>query len=615
MAGFQDPTLQKWLDQVRREPTFTVYQQVGSHLTNFVDLQKLAGVRKVKVAILSSFTVAPIQPYLQISALERDVYLKIFISGFNQFAQEIMDPQSQLYTFLPDVCFLHLPLQALCPDLKGLGMDKSQTGLLLNRIQDFLRAFRQNTKADLVMSNFAVPFRFPYMLSQLSELETTRKVNEALLERTNNFPGIYVLDFERLTANFGKERLTDERFKYLASMELSDLFFSKLADQLLAHIFALRGLNRKCIVLDLDNILWGGEVGEVGPDRIHLGPEYPGSAFVEFQKSLLELHSRGILLALNSKNNESFALEVIRSHPSMLLRPEHFASIKINWDNKHKNIELIAKELNLGPESFVFIDDNPAERELMRCLQPAVFTPDWPPDPVLYRKALESLWDFESIQVTDEDLQRNKMYELQRHNEALRLSKRTLEDYLFSLEMKIEVGEAQEKDLPRIHQLIQKTNQFNLTTKRYTIAEVEAFHCNKNAMLAVLKTEDRFGQNGLVGVALVIKEPILLEETWRIDSLLISCRVLGRTIETGFLKQLILEFEKRGAKKLIGEYITTSKNKPAQDFYLRMGFKEDLTRSTKEKLYWQGILDLEHCQLPDLPWLDIKNCFALSKVS
>jgi len=601
MAGFQHPILLELLEKIRREPTYPVHQRLGAKLPEWEAVRDRVGPRRVRVAVLSSFTIDPIKPYLRFQALERNVWVDVFLPSFNQFSQEILNPESGLYAFGPEVCFLHLFPEDLSP-AQGADRREPEPAAVLDAVRQLALEFRKNSKADLVISNFALRGQFPHALRRQESVDRFRTLQEGLEKITREIPGVHCLDYESLTSFHGKEQVADERLRHIARMELSERFLPRLASHMLGWVFALRGFSRKCIVLDLDNTLWGGILGEEEIGGIHLGPEYPGSAFVEFQASLLELHRRGVLLAVNSKNNEPEALETLRSHPAMLLRPHHFAAMRINWEDKHRNLEAIAEQLNLGLDAFVFIDDNPAERQLMRQLRPEVFTPEWTNDPVFYRRDLESLFDFETASLTEEDRKRGEMYAAQIERETLRKQEATFEDYLFGLQMELSVQEAQPGDLPRVHQLFQKTNQFNLTTRRYSPSEVDEFHRREEALLAVMRNRDRFGDNGLVGVALALAEDPG-RKLWRIDSLLMSCRVLGRTVESGFLTQLLLELRRRGAQAVVGEFIPTAKNELVKDFYSRMGFKPAAGRGERESDRWQ--IRLAGYRPPELPWLNV----------
>lgn len=565
------------------------------------DLAHVAERRRARVAVLSSFTIDPIRPYLEVGCLERDILPDVFIPGFNQFSQQLLASGSELYAFRPDLCFLHVLPEALVPGFAASGLASVQVKPLLESVRELILTFRRQCQADLVVSNFAVPARFPYLLQRDEEVHAYRELNDGLQQLVAGMAGVHVLDYDDLTAFHGKGAVADERLRHLARMEIGESLLPKLASRMLAHLVALRGLGRKCIVLDLDNTLWGGTVGEDGPPGIELGAAYPGSAFVEFQHALLALYRRGIVLAVNSKNNEEDALEVLEHHPAMILRPEHFAVMRINWKDKCENIEAMARELRLGLDSMVFVDDSPVERDLMRRLRPEVLTPEWPTDPVLYRRALESLCDFATLSLTSEDERRGGMYAAESEREGFKKRSGTIEEYLFGLRMEVWINEAVPTDVPRVYQLVQKTNQFNLTTRRHSSAQIEAFLSSDRAAVYVLRNRDAFGDNGLVGIAVLINEEGAAAPTWRIDSLLMSCRVLGRTIEQCFLHHLVSEAQKRDARFVIGEFIPTSKNALVQNFYRDSGFS--CVESVEAGSRW--LLDLAVYTPPSLPWLRV----------
>lgn len=581
MSGLHHPQITELLKEVRQRPSYPVYQRVEARLAALEHLAVEAGQRRARIAVLSSFTIDPIKPYLRMGCLERSIWAEVFLPGFNQFAQQMLDGKSELYAFQPDVCFLHVLPEALTE----------------GSLSALVKRFRRSSPAELVIANFAAPARFPYALADKPDGRSA-ELNRELKQLASEVQGIHVLDYEGLTAFHGKESVADERLRHIARMELSDRFLPKLANKMLAYVLALRGFARKCVVLDLDNTLWGGVIGEDGPGGIQLGADYPGSAFVEFQRSLLALQQRGILLALNSKNNEADALEAL-AHPAMVLKPEHFSARRINWRDKCENLEAIAEELNIGLESLVFIDDNPAERELVRQRRPEVLTPEWPADPVAYRMALESLCDFGLAAMTEEDRKRGAMYAAQGQREALKQRSGTLEEYLHSLKTEVFIHQARPEDLARIHQLIQKTNQFNLTTRRHSLATLERWSRHQSMLMYALRTRDTFGDNGLVGVAILIQAPS--QDLWEIDTLLMSCRVLGRTIEDGFLKFLLGELKERGCRTVMGQFIPTAKNALVKDFYEQAGFRPFDQQPHDPR--WT--LALDTYTPPALPWLNV----------
>jgi FkbH-like protein len=289
---------------------------------------------------------------------------------------------------------------------------------------------------------------------------------------------------------------------------------------------------------------------------------------VDFQRALLGLTRRGILLAVCSKNNPEDALPVIRTHPHMVLREEQFAAMRINWSNKADNIREIAQELNIGLDSLVFIDDNPNERELIKQVLPEVMTVDLPKDPSLYRRMLEDMTDFDLLALTKEDETRVAQYQANAKRQAAKNTAASLDEYLHSLEIRVAIDLASRDALNRVVQLFNKTNQFNLTTKRYQAEDVIRFMESDEYRLYDLHVTDRFSDHGLVGIAVIRKQ----REEWHIDSLLMSCRVMGLGVETAFLERICSDAVRERAVRLIGEYVQTKKNQPVKEFYAQHGF-------------------------------------------
>jgi FkbH-like protein len=333
----------------------------------------------------------------------------------------------------------------------------------------------------------------------------------------------------------------------------------------------LVGRTRKCVVLDLDNTLWGGVVGEVGAHGIKLAATGPGSEFQEFQRFLAGLGRQGILLAINSKNNPEDAWEAIRNNDAMVLREGDFSAARINWQPKPENLQAIAKELEIGIDSLIFIDDNPNERERVRQFLPQVLVPELPADPSLYRSVVESLPELQRLEATAEDAQRVQLYREKRERESAREQVGSVEEYLETLQIRVEIARAGADDLPRVHQLFHRTNQFNTTTRRYELGEVVKVAEDPESRLYVLRASDRFGSHGLVAVALV--RPEGARPAWRIDSFLMSCRVIGYGIETSLLAVIGEDAIAAGKTLLAGEFIPTAKNAPAVDLFSRHGFE------------------------------------------
>ena len=336
---------------------------------------------------------------------------------------------------------------------------------------------------------------------------------------------------------------------------------------------------RKALVTDLDNTLWGGVIGEDGMNGIRVGEEYPGAAYQALQRAMLDLYQRGIILAVCSKNNLSDAMEVFEHHPGMLLRPQHFAVLRINWNDKAQNLREIAAELNIGIDALAFLDDNPVERQWVRSQLPEVTVIDLPDDPMGYAQALRDNPVFERLSLSTEDRERARYYAEQRLRTELEQNVASLEDFYQSLQMEVEISLVTTETLARIAQLTHKTNQFNLTTRRYSEQQIAGMAADRDWRVYSLRVRDRFGDNGLVGVAITRYQERICE----IDTFLLSCRVIGRTVETAILATIAEQARIKGSESLIGWFLPTKKNAPAKDFYSSHGFTCTLEEDGKSR--------------------------------
>ncbi|HXI21550.1 MAG TPA: HAD-IIIC family phosphatase, partial [Gemmatimonadales bacterium] len=499
-----------------------------------------------------------------------------YVAPFNSWAQEIIGPDTGLRRFQPEIVFLSVALDDLVPGLAdglgGAGLE-ALGATAVERVLEVARRLAEWSESVLVVHGFHSTHPDPAGALQgrngPGRSAIVAGLNQRLAEGLREHPRGYLLDFTELLARRGGGGADNPKMRHLAGMRLGDQILAEVARAYARYLSPLKGLTRKCVVLDLDNTLWGGIVGEDGPHGIRLGNTAPGSEYQEFQRYLKTLTDRGILLAVNSKNNPDDALEVIRSHEGMVLRESDFSAVRINWRPKPENMRSIAEELNIGVDSFVFLDDNPDEREMMRQLLPEVLTVDLPTDPARYRATVESLPQLQTLVVTEEDRGRVQQYRANRERERARDGSASLEDYLGSLGIVVEVRRAAGDDLARIHQLFQRTNQFNLTTRRYDLGQVTGFASDPGTVLLTARTRDRFGDHGLVAVALARTG----RPAWTIDSFLMSCRVIGYGVESAVLSVVSRLAREAGATELVGELIPTKKNAPARDFYGRHGFE------------------------------------------
>lgn len=388
---------------------------------------------------------------------------------------------------------------------------------------------------------------------------------------------IHVLDMDLLQRQHGE--LIDLRKWYLYRQPYTETFCHRIGTALGRLIRAANTPPKKCLVLDCDDTLWGGVVGEVGIGSIALGDEFPGSAFKDFQQQLIHLHDRGVLLCLASKNNEDDVWEVFDHHDAMILERKHIASWRINWNSKSDNIMSIAEELKISLGDMVFIDDSRTEVEKVCKRIPGVTSIQIPDEPAFITRILQKSYLFDSLVVTEEDENRTKMIQSERGRRSS-LESMTQEEFLRTLSLQVEKIQITEAHLGRVAQLVNKTNQFNLTTRRRTLEEIRTIMALDNWSVYAIRVFDKFGEYGLVGVSIIEKT-----EIWKIDTFLLSCRVLGRGVETAFLSLIVGDAKSEGVREMIGEFVPTTKNQPAATFFRDYGFHES------EKGVWAAGID------------------------
>ncbi len=406
------------------------------------------------------------------------------------------------------------------------------------------------------------------MRKEIGFARTLMQMNLRLAENLEKSPNYFVLDAQKWIALIGKAAFSPKLW-YMGKIPFSNEVFKEAAKDIASSVHGLAGKAKKLLVLDLDDTLWGGVLGDVGWKNIRLGGhDFTGEAFVDFQKELKSLTNRGVLLAIVSKNQEAVALEAIREHPEMVLKLDNFAGWKINWEDKAQNIADLVAELNLGLQSVVFIDDNPVERSRVREALPEVLVPDWPEDCMLYKSALLGLRCFDAPAVSSEDSQRTKMVVSDRERGELKKQVSDVNDWLKSLEMTVKVEELNATNLQRAAQLLNKTNQMNLSTRRLTDSELEAWSKQTGRKFWTFRVSDRVGDSGLTGI-------LSLEignSGAQIVDFILSCRVMGRKIEETMLGVAVQHARAAGVAEIVAEYKPTSKNRPCLEFFQKSGF-------------------------------------------
>jgi len=531
-----------------------------------------------RVAVLASFTTDFFKPCLMVEAARKNLRLEVWLAPYGQIEQQALDPQSSLHEQKPDIVLILPQLDQLAPELSFRFLARTPAALekfrdqLMARLSEVLRGIRLGSKAKILMGNFTPPLWNAAGLAE-SSLETSQArfvqdLNGQLTKICSTFPDVLILDVHRAATEVGLDHWRDERLEFLAKSPWSSEAMSKVAKMAARRLHSWFSTPSKCLVLDMDNTLWGGVLGEAGIDGIALGPDYPGNVFVDFQKRILALRDTGILLAAASKNNAADVEDVLTNHPSCLLKREHFSAFEVHWEDKATSLRRIATSLNIGLDSLVFFDDNPAERAWVKEQLPEVTVLDVSTNILSYSSTLADCGCFDLTSLTTEDLSRSQLYAEDLQRRELQTQTGSLEDFLRGLDMTLTFGLADEQSLPRIVQLLGKTNQFNLTTRRHNAADLKAM-LDAGGIILWSKLRDRFGDNGLIAVGIVLPEDAA---TWRLDSFLMSCRVIGRGVETALLSFIIMNIKSRGASSLLAEFIPTRKNQPALAFLTSHGF-------------------------------------------
>lgn len=573
-----------------------------------------AGHRLLRTFLVRSVTLEPLLPALQVEAVLNGYVLDLKVGGYGSYMVELMHPGESIDGFAADLVCVLLDTEDLAGSLPAIcarGRQEEVEAEVLSaadRVGQMLRSFRAASSARLLLQGCVLPVSTS--LGFVGEgnmshglLSALRQLNQALRELSRAIPDCVFFDVEDEAARFGRQRWRDERMFLATRLPVAPSAFRSFSHGLLRCASTLFRAPRKVLCTDLDNTLWGGVLGEDGPMGIATGSAFPGNCFLAYQQYLKELAARGILLAIASKNNEADVVEAFDLRAADLgLSLADFVARKISWNDKVQALRELAAELSLGLDSFVFIDDNPTECEAVRRHLPEVTVVQAPAEePWRMTALLADQWFFDSASVTADDRSRAGEYKAQSQRAALSQSATSKEDFLSSLDIVCTFLSAADAPLDRSVQLLSKTNQFNLTTRRHSASDVMAFVNDPACQAIAVRVRDRFGDAGVVGLALARQEA----DTCTIDTLLLSCRVIGRGIESAMLAQIADRAAACGARWLIGEFIETKKNTPCKDFYPQHGF-QPLPEPSQE-LLTRYRLDLA-LQLPGSPaWLTLER--------
>lgn len=567
------------------------------------DKGKLDPFPSLKLAILSNGTITLAAGGIQAAALRHGVATQVRCAEYELATHVALAGDPEISAFAPDLVLLAL-------DHRGLPFDRMVAGEpvkpIVEEVIGHLRMLQDGVKR-----NFGVPVVFQTLATPPAALfgnfdirlgGTWRSVISALNAAIVDLAvveGGYLLDVSGLVERVGSENWFDEP-QWLAHKVPFQLDMAPAyADYVGRLLGAVRGRSRKCLVLDLDNTLWGGAIGDEGLSGIVLGQgSADGEAFLAVQKMALALRERGVALAVCSKNDDANARQPFRSHPDMLLKEEHISVFQANWVDKATNLEAIAKTLNIGLDALVFLDDNPAERGHVRMALPMVAIPEVGADPSTYAWTIQAAGYFDAVVFSAEDKRRADQYAAEAQRVAVMSQAREMGDYLSELAMVIHFAPFDPVGRSRIAQLINKSNQFNLTSRRYTEAQVAALEGDTALYTMQVRLRDRFGDSGMIGVIVARPSDHAGEPAFDIDSWLMSCRVLGRKVEAAMLSELVEAARASGARWLIGRYLPTPKNGMVRDHYAKLGFTlaEELPSG---ECVWQ--LDLTLFSAEELP--------------
>lgn len=537
----------------------------------------------VKVALLGDTATQFLATAIMGTAIERGFRIDLFEADYNQIELQFMDTTSELHKFGADFIIIFQSTHKLLSKYNKL--DNTEQSRLADNRLDFIKTISSSVSAKLIYFNYPEiddnVFGNYSNKIQSSFTYQIRKLNYELMNISQTHSNFFVCDIAALQNKLGRDEMFHPSIYISTDMVLSINALPYVAARAVDIIATVQGMFKKCLILDLDNTLWGGIIGDDGLEKIQLGHGLGiGKAFSEFQEWALKLKKRGIILAVCSKNNVQVAKEPFEKHPDMVLKLDDIAVFVANWENKADNIRKIQSILNIGFDSMVFLDDNPFERNLVRENLPDVTVPELPEDPALYLEYLYGLNLFETATYSTTDADRTRQYQIESQRAIAQFNFTNEADFLKSLDMTSDIRPFDSFNTPRISQLSQRSNQFNLRTIRYTEADVERMSNNDKYHNFSFTLTDKFGDNGLISVVILeeIEPEVLFIDTW-----FMSCRVLRRGMENFTLNTIVSYARKKGFKKIVGEYIPTPKNQMVEDHYPNLGFSK--TDDADKKLF------------------------------
>jgi FkbH-like protein len=527
------------------------------------------------IALISNVTVTSLAMRLGRASRE-EVYSP---SGYNTWLQELSDPKSALYANNPEIVFIIFHGESLLGNA-GAGSHEDAAAALAPMADAIGQAAERHPKIVFAVSTLDIPIKkIRPLVSRSFELHSSAFWRDEMEKR-----GVPLIELAEMAASMGREHFYNNRVWYMGSLPFSKSGEEAIAGEMRRICRAIRGARKKCLALDLDGTLWGGAIGELGIEGVHLDITGSGSRFRDFQRRVLELKESGVLLAVISKNNMEDAIAGIREHPAMILRERDFAAIRANWVSKHENLISIARELNIGTDSFVFIDDNPVEREAMQIALPEVAVPSFPADSAQIESFMIGVARdyFLQLRSTDEDRTKTEQYRAEADRRESMSSFANMDEYLASLAMTLSVEGLSKRNIPRASQLTQKTNQFNLTSRRYSEAQMQDAASDPSVKGYIGELRDRFGEYGNVVLCLsrIFDKSDEFGASGKrlkkalVEVFLMSCRVMGRGVESAFLGAIEQDLRETGVSEIEAFYEPTSKNEAVRDFWEKMGYEK-----------------------------------------
>lgn len=550
---------------------------------------------ELKVAVLRNYTTEMLTPVIAGEIASINYMPRIQMGDYDNIQQEVLVEESNLYKFEPDIIILAIWLEhlspKLCKEFNALTREQieQEKERIISEVCAMISTIRQKSSAMILLNNFIYPSNSSMGILDLqmnnSQLQVISELNRRLYEVAHAQTNTYIVDFVSVFYKLGYDNAFDSKTWAISKNPFTKLALVHVGIEYGKYIKTLLGKSKKCIVLDCDNTLWGGLVGELGPYDIKIGENYPGICYENLQREVLNLYYRGIMVVLCSKNNEADVLEALQKNKEMIIKENHLATYQINWKDKASNIREIAEFLNIGLDSLVFVDDSEFECNLVKSQIPEIEVIHLNGDPSKYASLIRDCGLFNSLVLTEDDKKRNQNYRTEFIRKEIKKGASSIEEYLASLEMQVTVKTDCFEDINRIAQLTQKTNQFNLTTKRYNEEQIKKFMLNEDYEVIDINLEDKISDLGIIGVAILH----FACESVEVDTFLLSCRAIGRNIEDALFKVGMENAHRRRCKFVYGRYNKTKKNEQVATFYKKYGVPQ-IEQDEEANTIWQGLI-------------------------